>query len=465
MYTIIKSVLDRPAEDVQSFLEQILKSEHVLTTEEKEFFELLHATLPSGTTPTEELFLEDSTRLSVQDARAKFAVVTGERNRNRLANTLNAIASEVAEQGLTDAANEKLRRLRGQHRTRQDTLVPYDALPTVREIYEERKNRRAGLYTFVKEIDEAIGGMDPGSLNTIMGWTGHFKSTWALNIAYNNAFKNGLNIAYMSFEMAREELVFNFLSRHSYHLKFDQYSSIPHNDIRRGVLAPDVEEYLLDVIAPDFFAPAALGETKGKIYILDASHFRSRDIDDIQEKMEEMDDRCVRETGAPIDCFVWDHLQMFKFSSSPAFKGMSEYAVMNAYVNQFMNWALDFRGRKTIQLLLAQVNREGWKRAVSKKGDYGVYDLTALAEVNEAERASSRVLSIFTDDRLKASEEAMAQILKSRYGAGLDFPVTVHVQPACAFVGDDDNVGSSLTRPSVSILDLMFAGSPLDPFD
>ena len=436
MYTVIKSILDRPSDEVQDLIEQILKTDDILIGEEREEFEFLRDTLPSGTTPSEAYFLDkfpgallywaDATRLSVQDAKAAFAIESKEQRRYQASSAINAIADEVKKHGFTDEVYDTLRKLRARHRTKQDTVVPYESLPTSKEIYEDRKNRPTGLLAYVEVIDQQVGGMGYGTLNTIMGFVGHFKTTFALNIVYNNAFQAGYNIVYLSFEMARDDLLFNFLSRHSYDPKFTQYGFIGHDRIRQGQLSPDEEDYLLNVIEPDFFAPPAPGETKGKIYILDASQFRSHDIEDIYDKLEEIDDLCLRETGRPLDGFCWDHLQMFKFNSSPAFRGMSEYAVMNAYANQFMNWALKFRGRPTIQILLAQVNREGWKRAVSKKGDYGVYDLTALAEVNEAERASSRVLSVFTDDVMKAcwggqsaspQEPLRASFGLSRHGA------------------------------------------------
>ncbi len=143
---------------------------------------------------------------------------------------------------------------------------------------------------------------------------------------------------------------------------------------------------------------------------------------------------------------------MFKFNDSPRFRGVGEGSIMNAYANQFMEWGINFRGRPTIQLMAAQTNRSGWLKAVKKKG---IYDITALAEVNEAERASSRILSVFTDDVLKANNEALVQIIKSRFGAGMADPVSVFCEPQCYLFGSDSAPLLNQT-PGTSEFDSLF---------
>jgi replicative DNA helicase len=270
-------------------------------------------------------------------------------------------------------------------------------------------------------------------------------TTFGVNIAYNNAVKMGYNICFCSFEVPREDIWFNLISRHSADIKFERYSFVGHERIRRCELTEDEQDFLWNEVVPDLEA------SKGKIIILQSSDFKSKDPNDLLQKLEEVDDYVKQKTGTPIDAFIWDHIQMFKFSTGVA-KGSTEGSVMNAYTNQFMNWALDFRGRKTIQVMLAQVNRTGWLKAV-KRG--GLYDLTAIAEVNEVERASSRILSIFTDDNLKASKECKVQLLKSRFGKPVPDPVSVFVDPECYIFAEDVQGFSSM--PSTNDMDSLFA--------
>ena len=104
----------------------------------------------------------------------------------------------------------------------------------------------------------------------------------------------------------------------------------------------------------------------------------------------------------------------------------------------------------------AQTNREGWKRAV-KRG--GVYDLTALAEVNEGERASSVVMSIYVDENMKAAKEAKVQLHKVRFGPGIADPVSVFVDGDAYIFGEE--VAGFGAMPSSDDFDALFSDSTI----
>ena len=74
-----------------------------------------------------------------------------------------------------------------------------------------------------------------------------------------------------------------------------------------------------------------------------------------------------------------------------------------------MNWIKS--GRQISVLILSQSSREGWKDAARHNG---TYKLTALAEANELERASSMILSVFSSDSLKMANTVKVQVLKNR---------------------------------------------------
>lgn len=110
--------------------------------------------------------------------------------------------------------------------------------------------------------------------------------------------------------------------------------------------------------------------------------------------------------------FIIDHAQLLKFDTS--MKGIgNETNIVNTYVSFFrqnvLNWIKT--GRQVTGLILSQSSREGWKEAVRQEGRYR---LTALADANELERASSLVLSIFSSESLKQINSAKVQILKNR---------------------------------------------------
>ena len=110
------------------------------------------------------------------------------------------------------------------------------------QLYSEMKQRPKGMKTGIKAIDEKIGGMTAGTVTTLAGFTSHFKTTFALNIAYLNSYYRGYNVVYITLETPKQDMYWNLLSMHSYDTKFSKYNYIEHERIRRGLLTPEEEK-------------------------------------------------------------------------------------------------------------------------------------------------------------------------------------------------------------------------------
>ena len=188
------------------------------------------------------------------------------------------IANEVATTGMTPEVSDKLSNL---------VKVGPSKLPSLqigmtgfKQNYDERKQRPIGMLTFVNEIDNKIGGLSEGTLNTIFAWTSQFKTTWVLNIAHKNSYDLGYNILYLSFEVSREDLQYNLLCRHSAEPKFADYSFIGHDKIRQCILKPEEESYIYDQVLPDLDQ-----NSRGKLIILDESDFLSYKFPDLYSRI------------------------------------------------------------------------------------------------------------------------------------------------------------------------------------
>lgn len=70
-------------------------------------------------------------------------------------------------------------------------------------------------------IDEVTGGIEKGSITSIVGTYDDFKSIWALNLAYK-CLKNKQNVLYISLGTTKLELYKRFLTRHSKDRKFEK---------------------------------------------------------------------------------------------------------------------------------------------------------------------------------------------------------------------------------------------------
>lgn len=454
MKEIIIALLNKTAEEIGDIARDLLESEGILKPEEREMVRYIADSLRSDYSPSLSLFQQMfpeigaldpcAPRLSIEDAKIHLAVLRKRHADARLGRRFSAIGRYIEEDGLTAGYVEELRELTRQNLQCSDRPLDYDYESTFREAYDEQTRLGPGLKTGVPQIDDSIGGMAPGSLTTIMGFTGHYKTTFAVNIAWKNVYLYGLNVAYMSFEVSRYDLLVSLLTRHSHSNYFAGVEGFFHQVIRTGRLDDKKRQYLFDTVAPDFFRWDP-NSGRGKLYVLDSSDFASLDMDDMYTRMVEIDKECQQTTGSGIDAFIWDHAQLFKYGTG---KSASEATVLNNAINQLMRHALNFRGRKTVQILLSQINREGWKRAV-KNG--GIYTLTALAEANETERASSVVMAIYADENLKVSNEANVQVLKNRFGQTLD-AISVFCDPKYCIFGE--NV---ITPPTIDDYDAIFA--------
>ena len=254
-------------------------------------------------------------------------------------------------------------------------------------------------------------------------------TTFAINIGYNNTYKMGYNVVYISLEVPKEDIIYNILSRHSFDSKFTKYPYIGHRRIRQCELNPEEEEFVFEEVLNDF-----MEEGKGDLVILDETDFKSFTFPEIRKKLEEVDERI-----GGIDAIIWDHANLFKFSESD--KRLSQNDIINEYVSWIrqigIKWVKDEETgnyRQLTNIILAQANRQGWKKA-DKNG--GRYDLTAIAEANELERCAYRVLALYTNEDLKQSKEVLVQILKNRSGPTLYEPVSVFADPVPYVIGDE----------------------------
>jgi replicative DNA helicase len=351
------------------------------------------------------------------------------------------IASQIRTSGINEHIINDLDNI-----TKSDVVsIPYsDIGNSILDVYKQKVNED-GIKTGVNSVNKDTGGLHPGTLTTMLGFTGNFKTTWALNVAYN-AIIDGFNVLYLSLEVTKENIYYNMLSRHSLNKEFSK--KIEHLDLKRKTLKDEDFKYLEDNIYPDF-----KNKAKG-LFIIDETELENYSFFSLQNKFIEIEKLAIQNTGKGIDLIVIDHAQLLKFDNS--MKGIgNETNVVNAYVSffrqQVLNWCKT--GRQIAGLILSQASREGWKDAVRNEGQY---KLTALAEANELERASSLVLSVYSSNSLKQIKAAKIQILKNRDGQAWSEPQEVFVDPAYYMFGESSENESTSTNFNMEDLGSLF---------
>lgn len=446
MKSIINSVLNTKDEDKIILLESIM-ADVELNNKDKEILSyLVGAFNKYDVTPSYEMLLQEFPECEaiLQNAKTfennddlEFYAKKFVHSKKALKTSMDImdIASRVQEKGLKPEDLEKL-----QDMVDIDDVdlrkESYD-FTSYRDIYKAQKNRPKGLVTGVSEVDALIRGCNKGTCSTIFAYTSQGKSLWGTNIMANNSYNGGYNCCILSFEISKELVLYNLLCKHSTLEKFSKFDYIPHEDIRYGTLTDEQEEYLFTTVLDDF-----VEQSQGKLYILDETDFVNMSYSEIRSVLYKVDDYMLQQTGRGLDAILIDHLGLMKFTDNK--RSNNEYEIINDYVSFFRRLTLKFRKdketgdyRQLSTIFLAQANRKGYEEACKKEG---VYTMLAIAEANEIERASYRIMSIWTNDLLKEAKECCICLLKNRGGATRqDFPITGYFDGAKYLFGDLGN--------------------------
>jgi replicative DNA helicase len=457
MKRIVFTALGQRNEEYKEVLEQLLLEHEnynlnykidILTKKEVDFLKFIVKTYEnSKEMPSLSLFtnnfpevtgtLDNIPAIPLDDYRVYSMNFISKRVNKNITKNLQTINAEIEQDGVTEDLMERFTRWNkiSNLNKRKKVVIKQD----LKTLYLERKGKPPGMKLGIKALDDIVGGLTPGTLNTIAGYTSHFKTTFALNICYRNAYLYNYNTVYFSLETSKEDMLFNLMCRHSKDPKFTKYHSIPHDKMRMGRLTEEEEAYLYDVIEKDLESEVYSEKQqknipRGKVIILDETDFMSFSFSEIYNTLEEID----KQLDGNLDAFVVDYVQLTKFSDTTG--KTDDNRIVNSFVTFFRRLTQKFGTRKNrkklIGILLSQINRESWKRAAKRDG---MYDLTCLADANELERGSYRVFTSWTSEDMKTAREAKVQLLKNRGGATQWNPIPTYASGEEYMFGDEDS--------------------------
>lgn len=298
-----------------------------------------------------------------------------------------------------------------------------DLYETLKEQYDNMEQKE-GIRIGIKKLDKDTGGFHFGTTNTIMGFTGSGKSTFALNIAYN-ALVQGYNVCYISLELSAKHVLYNLLSRHSIENKVQ----IAHKYMKDHTLTKEEYISVFSEVLPSF------RKLPGKIYIADEQFIGTKSISNFREMLTYLNDLCIKEKGKGLDLIIVDHIQLLKYDADNT--KSDGYAVMNEYVSFFRQQSLNLlgTGRNCCLLLVSQANRTGFNKINNSRKEKS-YTLSDVAEANEIERASNMVIALIKEDEnANGMNEIKYQLIKSRESMTMTAPETTYFDPKYYFIG------------------------------
>ena len=300
--------------------------------------------------------------------------------------------------------------------------IVYSPIATQFKGLYEQQSIQKGISFLCPELDKKTGGIASGTICTIMGGSGSMKTTTAINIAYQ-AVKDGKNVCYISLEELPDRLFAKLLSR----VSVDIRKELSVNDISKHLLSEQEEQILWEEVLPH------LEKQKGSIHIIGETELVSYEFAEIERQLKRVD-KYIRDTNNSehgIDLIIVDHIQLLKYASS----SKDEYKVINEYVSFFRRQTLSFLGSdKTVAvILLSQANREGMEYA---RKHNGMYLMQHVAEASEVERASTYIISVYTDEKSQMMKQLRMGTLKLRGSQLLMDTVEIYANGAYYQVGD-----------------------------
>jgi len=270
--------------------------------------------------------------------------------------------------------------------------------------------KRTGQHTGIQQLDDSLNGAWKKELWTHAAFTGHLKSTFAINFAYNQAVYFKYDSCIFSLEMPYEQVRRLLFAIHTMHGNFreirkqlkiqvgDTDVGLDYEKIRDGTLSPIEERFLFEWVVPDLDSGKY-----GKIHIEVADPNKSDfTIADLQSKSE------IIYAKSPFQLLIVDHTGLM----APRKWVPSTTERLNEVIRDLKRLSMSFnRGEGMAILNLFQISREGFKSAEKNEGKY---NLTHLSYCNECERSSDVVTASWVDDNLRKQNRGAFQWLKTR---------------------------------------------------
>ena len=195
----------------------------------------------------------------------------------------------------------------------------------------------------------------------------------ANNIAYR-AIKRGLNVAYISLEISKENMFYQMISIKSFNDGATGDKLISHSTLKERNLLPEQEKYVFDELWPSF------KDMPGNIYVVGEWDFNTTSSREMQIKLMEVENYAIKHSGHGIDLLIVDYIQLFKQYTDTYAQG--EYSVLGMWV-----------------------------------------------------KSADQVFAVYSDESLKASKQCLISVIKCRNGETKVEPVISFMDPKYYIMG------------------------------
>lgn len=293
------------------------------------------------------------------------------------------------------------------------------------KLYLEAKQRggKSGLVSGVPALDNKSGGIDPGEMALVVGYTGTGKSQFCVQFMHNNATKEGKNVVYLTTETLRPQVRTRLVARHSMESQFELPGGLNSRDLSRGTLSAEEEEKLQEVLHDIDKNP-----NYGKMYIVQLP--RGATMTTIESRL------IAIQRKFNVDLAIVDYFALLK----SVVRRSTIREELSSIIKEAKQLATTFDDGRGVPILSPwQVSRTEWAKAQEE----GYYTLNALAETAEASNTPDLIVSLLEPPACDERKVAMkAQVLKNRSGEAAN-NIQLYLDRATSYFSED-NASSQL---------------------
>lgn len=250
----------------------------------------------------------------------------------------------------------------------------------------ETGNDNMRVLTYIKGLDDALGGLYNGEVTVLAGKPGEGKSAVALNIAVNAA-REGKKVCYFNLEMSEWQTMLRVVAR---------FGDVDSKHLRSLGTTPEDEDEIAEVLE-------MLKDWPLYLYNIE----QSSTVAKIHAAVK------MRRRGEGCDLVVIDHLHEF---SEGASRSETETVRLGKIMRAIKNIA---RAEDVPVLLLSQLNRSVQMRTVTMKDNNGEVITVTLPPTLSNLRASGDIEAV-ADNVIFIYHPKKNNMLKDEYGRPYD---------------------------------------------
>ena len=297
--------------------------------------------------------------------------------------------------------------------------INIDKILDIKAIRRKGRENYSPIITGIQVFDNLTYGFKNKTINTISAPSSGGKTTFAVNMAYNNAIKGNL-VVYCALESSAEEILCSLISL-AYKRKQKEDTSFlaeefkPYKKIEgiTGVYPGTVNsikfyqlsEEIDDLLVVNY--QSAITKNHGNIYVIDDSNGNLRSV----QSFTAIIDAIAEKEGRKVDLVVVDNADELT-SFEDGGKSDADMTMVNKMINQLNAYTTThFNGQGTMILFLAQLNRTGITELAKDKPDLNLTHISTYSNLY----TKAGVVAAISINKTKETVIDL-RILKNRHG-------------------------------------------------